>query len=197
MNGDRILCLGFIPRRAGWGAAAPHTRFSVPAVRRSLSGSVVRQTKPAIFCRVFFEKCWAKTFVEIRLVWGLICWHFCLYNFLNFLIRWLDIFSMLTVGNKPVPSLRQEQSCGSSIIYSGSGFYVSNQSGFGWILSNHYGSDQAAKVQIFKSDHTQIRILPFKSFRITDPSGSDQARKLRIQIHIIRDSTVPYDLYVP
>jgi hypothetical protein len=42
---DRILCLGFIPRRTGWGAAAPRTRFSAPAVRRSLSGSAPNQTR--------------------------------------------------------------------------------------------------------------------------------------------------------
>ncbi len=121
-------------------------------------------------------------------------------NFLNFLTGWLDIFCTLTEGNKPIPSLRQEQFCGSLIIncgsgfylsnHSGSGSYLSNHSGSGSYLSNHSGSDQAAKFQISKSvTPNRIRILPFKSFRITDPSGSDQARKFRIQIHIIRDST--------
>jgi hypothetical protein len=100
-------------------------------------------------------------------------------QFFNFLTGWLDIFSTLAVGNKPVPYLRQGQSCGSGIIYSGSGFYlsnhsgsgsyVSNHSGFGSYLSNQYGSDQAAKVQIFKSDRTRIRILTLKSFRVSNP----------------------------
>ncbi len=159
------------------------------------------QTKPAIYCRVLrwrkgflniFWFYWAKIFVKIRVVWGLLCWQFCLYNSLNFFTGWLGIFCTLTVGNKPVPSLRQVQSCGSGVIYSGSGFCLSNHSGSGSgsYLSNHSGSDQAAKFQISKSvTPNRIRILPFKSFRITDPSGSDQARKFRIQIHIIRDST--------
>ncbi len=58
---DRILCLGFIPRRTGWGAAAPHTRFSVPAVRRSLSGSAPNQT-PDFMPRIVLKKRFSEIF---------------------------------------------------------------------------------------------------------------------------------------
>jgi hypothetical protein len=52
---DGILCLGFIPRQTGWGAAAPHTRSSAPAARRSLSGSAPNQTRD-ILPRIALKK---------------------------------------------------------------------------------------------------------------------------------------------
>jgi hypothetical protein len=61
MNADKILCLGFILLRTGWGAAAPHIRCSVPAVRRSLSGSAPNQTRDFL-PRIVLKKSFLKIF---------------------------------------------------------------------------------------------------------------------------------------